>query len=118
MYVYILWNYCVLYHSYSLHGECHNECAIKQSSFYKVKLALHYYSTCAIKFWLDFLQKILDISKMIFFNWNENKIEINSFLTSALFQSFFDQEIAIEIRQVHNRFIKLPIILLFWYDVQ
>ena len=52
MYVYILWNYCVLYHSYSLHGECHNECAIKQSSFYKVKLALHYYSTCAIKFWL------------------------------------------------------------------
>ena len=30
-------------------------------------------------------------------------------MTSALFQSLFDLETAIEIRQVHKRFIKLPI---------
>ena len=38
-------------------------------------------------------------------------------MTSALFQSLFDLETAIEIRQVHKRFIKLPITLLFWHDV-
>ena len=38
-------------------------------------------------------------------------------LTSALFQSLSDLEIAIEIRQVHKRFIKLPLTLLFWHDV-
>ena len=38
-------------------------------------------------------------------------------MTSALFQSLFDLEIAIEIRQVHKRFIILPITLLFWHDV-
>ena len=38
-------------------------------------------------------------------------------LTSALLQSLFDLEIAIEIRQVHKRFIILPITLLFWHDV-
>ena len=47
------------------------------------------------------------------------KIKLNQLhiLTSALFQSLFDQEIAIEIRQVHKRFIKLPVSLLFWHDV-
>ena len=34
-----------------------------------------------------------------------------------MFQSLFDLEIAIEIGQVHKRFIKLPITLLFWHDV-
>ena len=38
-------------------------------------------------------------------------------LTSDLFESLFDLEMAIEIRQVQKRFIKLPIILLLWYDV-
>ena len=38
-------------------------------------------------------------------------------LTSALFQSLFDLEEAIEIRQVHKRFIKLPMTLLFWFAV-
>ena len=37
------------------------------------------------------------------FNWNQNKIEINFYLTYALFQSLFDLEIAIEIRQVLNK---------------
>ena len=43
------------------------------------------------------------------------KITLKStlYLTSALFQRLFDQEIAIEIRQVHKVFIKLPITLLF-----
>ena len=31
--------------------------------------------------------------------------------------TLFDLEIAIEIRQVRKRFIKLPITLFFWYDV-
>ena len=39
-------------------------------------------------------------------------------LKSTLFQSLFDLEPVIEIRQVHKRYIKLPIILLFWHDVQ
>ncbi len=34
-------------------------------------------------------------------------------LTSALFQSLFDLETTIEIRQAHKRSIKLPITLLF-----
>jgi len=38
-------------------------------------------------------------------------------MTSAMFQSLFDLEIAMEIRQVPKRFIKLPITLLFWHDV-
>ena len=37
-------------------------------------------------------------------------------LTSALFQSLFDLVTAIELRQVHKRFIELPITLLFWHD--
>ena len=37
------------------------------------------------------------------------KIKLKSILTSALFQSLFDLEPAIEIRQVHKRFIKLVI---------
>ena len=37
-------------------------------------------------------------------------------LTSDLFQSLFDPEIAIGICQVHKRFAKLPItLLLFWH---
>ena len=40
----------------------------------------------------------------------EMKIKI---LSSALLQRFFDLGIAIKIRQVHTRFIKLPITLLF-----
>ena len=51
-----------------------------------------------------------DISK-IFFQLNENKNEINFILTSALFQSLFDLEIAIEKRQAHKRFIKLLILV-------
>ena len=34
-------------------------------------------------------------------------------MTSAFFQSLFDQRIAIEIRQDHKRFMKLSITLLF-----
>ena len=34
-----------------------------------------------------------------------------------MLQSIFYLEIAIEIRQVHKRFIKLPIRLSFWHDV-
>jgi len=50
-------------------------------------------------------------------------IEIKIKLKSTLYfdfcfvQRLFDLEI-IEIRQVHKRFIKLPITLLFWQDVQ
>ena len=36
----------------------------------------------------------------------------------CLFQSLFDLETAIEIRQVHRRrFIKSPITLFFWHDI-
>ena len=44
-------------------------------------------------------------------------------LKSTLYVDFcfvlkiFNLEIAIEIRQVHKRFIKLPITLLFWHDL-
>ena len=63
----------------------------------------------------------------------EMKIKLNQLyiLTSALFPSLFDLVTAIEIRQVHKRFInitaieirhkhfiKLPITLLFWHDVR
>jgi len=34
-----------------------------------------------------------------------------------MFQSLFDLEIAIEIRQVHTSFTKLHITLLFWHNV-
>ena len=44
------------------------------------------------------------------------KIKLKSILTSALFQSLFDLEPAIEIRQVHKRFITLSITLLFWHN--
>ena len=44
---------------------------------------------------------------------NEMKIK----LKSILFQSLFDLEPAIEIRQVHKRFITLLITLFFWHDV-
>ena len=49
----------------------------------------------------------------------EMKMKLNQLyiLTSALFQSLFDLETAIEIRQVYKRFRKLPIALSFWYDV-
>ena len=46
------------------------------------------------------------------------KIKFKS--TLYWFQNLFDLEIAIEIRQVHKRFIKFTIILitlLFWHDV-
>ena len=59
---------CLLYHSYSLYREFHNERALKKSSCYKVKLAVHY-NTCAIKFRLvsGFTPKKLKIfSKYIF----------------------------------------------------
>ena len=42
------------------------------------------------------------------FPFNRNELYI---LTYAFFQSFFDIEIAIEIRQVYKRSIKLPITL-------
>ena len=47
------------------------------------------------------------------------KITLKStlYLTSALFQSLFDLEIVIEIRQVHKRFKDLSITLLFWHHV-
>ena len=45
----ILLNYSVLYHYSLLHRELHNERAIKYSSCYNVKSAVHY-STCVIKF--------------------------------------------------------------------
>ena len=38
------------------------------------------------------------------------------FITSEFFKSLIYLEIAIAIRQVHKRFIKLPITLLFWHD--
>ena len=65
-----------------------------------------------------FAPKNLGYVQNIFFSI-EMKIKLKStlFFTSALFQSLFDLEIAIEIRQVHKRFIKLPITLLFWHDV-
>ena len=49
----------------------------------------------------------------------EMKIKLNQLyiLTSALFQSLFDIEAAIEIRQVYKRFRKLPITLLFLHGV-
>ena len=102
----ILQHYSVLYHYYSLHGEFQSECAIKYASY-----------VCYTCFdWsLDFLQKNLGISKI--FVSIEMKIKLKSILTSALFQSLFDLEPAIEIRQVHKRFIKLPITLLFWHDM-
>ena len=53
----------------------------------------------------------------MFFNWTEKNWNNFYILTSDLFQSLFDLETAIEIRQVHKRFIKLPIALSFWYDV-
>ena len=37
------------------------------------------------------------------------KFKSSLYLTDVLFQSLFDIEISIEIRQVHKRFIKLPI---------
>ena len=37
------------------------------------------------------------------------KFKSSLYLTYVLFQSLFDIEISIEIRQVHKRFIKLPI---------
>ena len=48
------------------------------------------------------------------FQLNENNIEINFILT--LFQNLIDLNIATKIRQVHKRFINLPITLLFWHD--
>ena len=47
------------------------------------------------------------------------KIKLNQLyiLNSVLFLGLWNLEIAIEIRQVHKRFIKLPITLLFWYNV-
>ena len=45
------------------------------------------------------------------------KLKSTLYLTSALFQNLFDLEIAIEIRQPHKCFIKLPITLLFLHDV-
>ena len=44
------------------------------------------------------------------------KIKLNQLYYdfSAFYQSLFDLRIAIEIRQVHTRFRKLPITLLFW----
>ena len=45
------------------------------------------------------------------FQLNENNIEINFILT--LFQNLIDLNIATKIRQVHKRFINLPITLLF-----
>ena len=70
---------------------------------------------CAIKFWLapgfspknKYFQNFFSI---------EMKIKLKS--TEYFFQSLLlDLEIAIEIRQVHKRFIKLTITLLFWHDV-
>ena len=58
-----------------------------------------------------FSPKNLGLLQNIFFMWNDiNQLYI---LTSALFQSLFDLETFIEIRQVHKRFIKLPIALIF-----
>ena len=51
-----------------------------------------------------FSKKNRIFSKYFFFNWFEFYI-----LSPALFQSLFDLGIAIEIRQVHKRSIKLPI---------
>ena len=45
------------------------------------------------------------------------KLTLTLYLISALLQSLFYLEIAIEIRQVHKRFIKLPATLLFWHNV-
>jgi len=74
-----------------------------------------------IFYWFpEFLKNILDIFKIFFFSI-EIKIKLKSTLyidfTSALFQSLFDLEIAIEIRQVHKSFIKLTITLLFWHNM-
>ena len=68
--------------------------------------------TCAIKVWLvpGFSQTNLGYFKNIVFNWNENKIEINFIFWLVLcFKCLFDPGMTIEIRQVHKRFIKLPI---------
>ena len=45
------------------------------------------------------------------------KIKFKSTLYKYMFQSLFDLEIAIEIRQVHTSFTKLHITLLFWHNV-
>ena len=45
------------------------------------------------------------------------KLKLTLYFTSALFQSLFDLGIAIEIRQIYKRFIKLPITVLFWHNV-
>ena len=73
-----------------------------------------------INLWLvpGFSSKNLGYFQIKFFQlkWKKNWNQLYIF-TSALFQSLFDLEIAIEIRQVHKRFIKLSITLLFWHDV-
>ena len=44
------------------------------------------------------------------------KLKSTLYFDFCFFQRLFDLEIAIEIRQVHKRFIKSPITLLFWHD--
>ena len=65
----------------------------KESSCYNVLLTEHY-STYAVK--------------IFFFNWT---------FDFCFLQSLFVLEIAIEIIQVHKRFIKLPLTLTFWHDL-
>ena len=53
---------------------------------------------------------------IFFFNWNENKIEINFIFWFLLCYTVIYLEITIEIRQVHIGLIKLPLTIIFWKD--
>ena len=98
---YELLNYCILYHSYSLHDEFSYEVIIVLKGF---------------DWFPDFLQKKLEYFQNIFFHLNENKIVINFNCYFCFVQKLiWAIEIAFEIRQVHKRFIKLSITLLFWH---
>ena len=72
----------------------------------------------AKRVWLvpGFSPKKLEYFQNIFFHLNENKIVINFNCYFCFVQKLiWAIEIAFEIRQVHKRFIKLSITLLFWH---
>ena len=62
-----------------------------------------------------FSPKNLGYFQNTFFNINENKIEINFIFLILLPYCLFYLEISIATRQVHKRFVKLPIALSFWH---